>query len=210
MKHKHLGRIGHYYCAIIDHLSSRWYKLFLGHVGKGTLIRNHCRLEGDCLDNVFIGDSCDIDSYCIIGSRSRLVQDGQKVIPELHIGNGCVFGQYNHITAVNRIIIGDNLLTGRFVLISDNTHGGMSVGELKIHPSARPVQSKGEVVIGNNVWIADKVSILPGVNIGDGCVIGANSVVTHDIPPYSLAAGSPARILKFLGNNESNRGQWMY
>lgn len=82
MKHKFLGRISHFYCAIINHLSSRWYKLFLGHVGKGTLIRSHCRLEGDCLDTVSIGDRCDIDSYCVIGSMSRLFQ-GKKNYPRV-------------------------------------------------------------------------------------------------------------------------------
>lgn len=56
--------------------------------------------------------------------------------------------------------------------------------------------SKGSVVIGNNVWIGDKVTILPGVTIGDNAVIAANSVVTKDIPSFSVAAGIPAVILK--------------
>ena len=74
----------------------------------------------------------------------------------------------------------------------------MTMEELHMHPSSRQIKSKGEIVIGNNIWIADKVSILPGVHIGDGCIIGANSVVTHDIPPYSLAAGSPAKVIKSI------------
>lgn len=52
------------------------------------------------------------------------------------------------------------------------------------------------VVIGNDVWIGDKVTILPGIHIGDGCIVGAGAVVTHDIPPYSIAAGVPARVIK--------------
>lgn len=52
------------------------------------------------------------------------------------------------------------------------------------------------VLIGNDVWIGDKVTILPGVKIGDGCIIGANAVVTKDIPPYSVVAGVPAKIIK--------------
>lgn len=169
----------------------------LGHVGAGSVIRSHCRLEGDCLNNVWIGNDCDIDNYCVIGCRSRLFnKDGSKVIPELRIGNGCTIGEYNHITAVNKIIIGDNLLTGRFVLISDNAHGGMTLEELQIHPSERQVVTKGAIEIGKNVWIGDKVTILSGVSIGDGCIIGANSVVTHSIPPYSLAVGSPAKVIK--------------
>lgn len=60
----------------------------------------------------------------------------------------------------------------------------------------RPIISKGSVVIGNNVWIGDKVTILPNVTIGDGVVIAANSVVTKNIPTCSVVAGIPAKIIK--------------
>ena len=62
-------------------------------------------------------------------------------------------------------------------------------------PVSRPLVSKGKVVIGENVWIGDKATILPGVSIGDGSVIGANAVVTKDVPPYSVVVGNPARII---------------
>ncbi len=57
-------------------------------------------------------------------------------------------------------------------------------------------EEESPVYIGNDVWIGDRVTILPGVHIGDGSVIGAGAVVTHDIPPYSVAAGVPARVLR--------------
>ena len=60
----------------------------------------------------------------------------------------------------------------------------------------RPVVSKGSVIIGNNVWIGDKATILPNVTIGDGAVIAANSVVTKDVPAYSVVAGNPAKVIK--------------
>ena len=56
------------------------------------------------------------------------------------------------------------------------------------------------VVIGNDVWIGDRVTILPGVTIGDGCIVAAASVVTHDVPPYAIVGGVPAKILKFRTN----------
>lgn len=68
-------------------------------------------------------------------------------------------------------------------------------------PAAKSIaghpHSKGDVVIGNDVWIAANVTILSGVNIGDGAVIGAGAVVTRNIPPYAIAAGNPARVIKF-------------
>lgn len=65
-------------------------------------------------------------------------------------------------------------------------------------PLFRPLFSKGPVIIGKNVWIGDKATILPGVTIGDGSIIGANSVVTKDVPAYSVVAGNPAKIIKTI------------
>ena len=184
--------------GISTRLSTFYYKKRLGLVGSGTRIRPHCLLKGDSLKNVKIGNGCYIDAYNVIECSARLKDNGKTVIPKLTIGNGCNLGEYNHITAVNRIVIGDNLLTGRFVLITDNSHGNFEMQELNMHPSQRPLVSKGEVVIGNNVWLGDKVSVLPGVHIGNGCIIGANSVVTHDLPDYSIAAGNPAKVIKTI------------
>lgn len=184
------------YKALNDHLWSFVCRKYIGSLGKRSVIRAYCQLEGDSLDCINIGEDCLIDRYCVLGARSRIVKDGIPVKPKLIIGDGCNVGQYCHITAVNSIVIGNNLLTGRFVLITDNSHGKPEIDELNIHPSERKVVSKGGVVIGNNVWIGDKVSIMPGVHIGDGCIIGANSVVTHDVPPYTLASGTPARVIK--------------
>ncbi|MBR4745404.1 MAG: hypothetical protein IK070_01685, partial [Clostridia bacterium] len=68
--------------------------------------------------------------------------------------------------ATNAIIIGDALLTGRWVTITDNSHGDTSIECLKLKPIARSIVSKGPVKIGNNVWIGDKATILPNVTIG--------------------------------------------
>ncbi len=116
----------------------------------------------------------------------------------IKIGDNCVFGNDNHITATNSIIIGKNLRTGPGVLISDNSHGNPQDNTLKsIHPDRRPFFSKGPIHIGDNVWLGEKCSIMGGVKIGDGVIIGANSVVTHDIPSYSVAVGVPAKIVKY-------------
>ena len=116
----------------------------------------------------------------------------------LKIGDNCHIGQSNQISAAVRIEIGDNLLTGPNVLIVDNAHGCSDRKLLDIPPSERPLYSKGEIKIGKNVWLGANVCILPGVHIGDGVTVAAGSVVTHDIPAYSVAAGVPARVIKTL------------
>lgn len=120
----------------------------------------------------------------------------QTLHPELTIGSHCNFGAYNHITCTNKITIGDNLLTGKWVTITDNSHGATDYGSLQIEPIRRPIVSKGPVIIGNNVWIGDKATILAGVAIGDGAIIAANAVVTHDVPEYGVVAGNPGRLVK--------------
>lgn len=112
------------------------------------------------------------------------------------IGDNCNFGEFNHITCLNRIIIGNGVLTGRFVLITENSHGRTNGEDIGLPPEQRCIVSKGAVIIGNNVWIGDKVSIMPNVTIGEGAIIAANAVVTHNVPPYTLVAGCPAKVMK--------------
>ena len=65
-------------------------------------------------------------------------------------------------------------------------------------PNSRPLYSKGPVIIDDNVWIGEGAMIMPGVHVGNGAIIAANSVVTKDIPAYSVAAGIPAKIIKTM------------
>lgn len=118
--------------------------------------------------------------------------------PQIEIGNRCNIGMMSHITAINSIKMGNDVLIGPQVLISDNSHGQFVFDQLKIAPSRRPLFSKGAVVIEDNVWIGQGAMILAGVTIGKGSIIAANSVVTKSIPPYSLAAGSPATIINHI------------
>ena len=116
--------------------------------------------------------------------------------PKIKIGKNCLIGEYNHITSCNEISIGDYVLTGRWVTITDNSHGDISFEALQIPPKWRELKSKGSVIIGNNVWVGDKVTILPNVTVGDNAIIAANSVVTHDVPLNTVVAGNPAKIVK--------------
>ena len=183
--HKVFITFGKVYKAIITGYYAKGMKL----VGKGISIEYPVsKIHGRSY--ISIGD------YSVIGKRAVITAWNKNKVPTLSIGNNVAIGDDCHITASNSIIIGDGTLIGNKVTITDNSHGSFVKEDLLISPADRKVISKGGVVIGNNVWVGDKVSILPGVNIGDGCVIGANSVVTHNVPSFSLVVGSPAKLIK--------------
>ncbi|MDO5447908.1 MAG: acyltransferase [Prevotellaceae bacterium] len=143
---------------------------------------------------VSIGDDTEIHEYSRLTAYNVL----EGVTPYIYIGANCNIGPFSHITACRGITIGDNLLTGSNVMITDNAHGKSSFEDLSLPPTERKIYSKGTVTIGNNVWIGSNACIMPGVTIGDGVVVGANSVVTKDVPPYCIVAGVPAKIIKNL------------
>lgn len=122
--------------------------------------------------------------------------EGENFSPVLVIGENARLGFNCHIGCINEIRIGDNLLTGRNVYITDHEHGTKSVDELEMAPVKRKLYSKGSVIIGNNVWLGDNVVILPGVTIGNNVIVGANAVVTKALPDNCVAAGVPAKIIK--------------
>lgn len=184
-------------------LYTLWIRNFLGEVGEKCYFRYPLRLEGGGAKRIRIGAQTCISAYCILGCWERYGKS-EHYEPEIIIGNNCNIGEFCHITAINKITIGDGLLTGRFVYIGDNAHGGLSYEEANIPPVRRHLKSKGEIIIGNNVWIGDKVTILGGVSIGDNVIIGAGSIVTHDISGNCMVAGSPAKVVKRLGNDVTN------
>jgi acetyltransferase-like isoleucine patch superfamily enzyme len=117
----------------------------------------------------------------------------------LKIGKNVEVNDYVHIGAINSVIIGDNVLIASKVFISDHNHGFYGVNGRHDHPDSIPKErelSHAPVVIEDNVWIGEFVSVLPGVTIGKGSIIGTMSVVTKDISPYSIAIGAPAKVIK--------------
>lgn len=108
------------------------------------------------------------------------------------IGNGVHIGANIKIDCYGEIAIEDDCLLACDIYILDCNHGK--------NPSVKSyVDTEREIKpvrIGKGCWIGERVSILPGVNIGEKTIIGTNSVVTKDIPAYSIAAGIPARVVK--------------
>lgn len=160
-------------------------------LNKASFIYPINRIKGE--EYITIGDNVVFGKFVVLTAWNN--HNGHVYNPDVRIGSGCNFGDYLHLTCTNGIEIGENLLTGRWVTISDNNHGTTSLDDLQIAPIKRNINSKGKIRIGNNVWIGDKATILGGIEIGDGAIIAANSVVTKDIPPFSVVGGNPAKVI---------------
>lgn len=151
---------------------------------------------GHELQNVSIGDNFSAGERLKL--RTFSAWRSQKFSPCIKIGNNVSIQTDCHISAINSVEIGDDVLMASFVYISDHSHGYCDERDVVPPPIIRNLSSKGGVKIGNKVWLGEKVTVLSGVSIGEGAIIGANAVVTRDIPPFSVAAGNPARIIKRL------------
>jgi acetyltransferase-like isoleucine patch superfamily enzyme len=147
--------------------------------------------------NSFIGKNCSI--ICVDG--------GKMILKNAHINNGChifcgqnaeliidssFIGMNSVIVAKEKIIINKHCEIAEMTVIRDQNH--------KHDHSDTPIAQQGMVsspiIIGSNVWIGAKATILQGVNVGKNSIIGANAVVTKSIPEKSTAVGVPAKILK--------------
>jgi acetyltransferase-like isoleucine patch superfamily enzyme len=129
----------------------------------------------------------------IMQPRSRLASRGR-----LEVGGNFTLNSYSRVIAFDHISIGDNVTIAQFVSVLDHDHRGV----IRDTGGSRELTFDGYdcagISIGSNVWIADKVTILKGVHIGSNVIIGANSVVTSDIPDFCVAAGVPAKVIKKL------------
>ncbi|MHC6657496.1 LbetaH domain-containing protein [Aeromonas salmonicida] len=131
------------------------------------------------------------------GRYCRLEAHGAHGI-NLDIGLNCQLNDAVHIAAAESIVIGDDVLIASRVFITDLNHGSYS-GMEHSHPDSicreRSLNAK-PVIIESNVWLGEGVVVLPGAKIGKASIIGANSVVSRDIPANSIAVGNPARVIK--------------
>lgn len=144
------------------------------------------------------GRGCRIEAYPVINSNKKI----------LHIGEHVEINDYVHITCSESVVISNNVLIASKVLITDLNHGNYSKsGGMQDHPDSEPGKRQlftNPVFIDENVWIGESCCILPGSSIGKGSIIGAMSVVNNIIPPYSIAVGIPAKVVKQFNFDTGN------
>ena len=133
------------------------------------------------------------------GCRIEAIPITAQNNPCLTIADNVQINDYVHIAAGESVKIGNNVLIASKVFITDIIHGSYGLNDIHDSPESSPstrTLSTSPVEIGDNVWIGEFVSILPGVTIGKGTIIGTMSVVSKSIPSNSIAVGSPARVIK--------------
>ena len=146
--------------------------------------------------NISIGDYPTMvaspDNYIHLTTWSLEDHEG-----EISIGNFCLLTPGVRIASASKITIGDGCMFANSAYISDaDWHG--------IYDRAEPVGNTKPVVLEDNVWIGDSAIICKGVTIGENSIIGAGAVVTKNVPPNSIFAGNPAKLVKNLENKEFN------
>lgn len=119
---------------------------------------------------------------------------GIKYNPQIIVGDGTWIGIRNSFACIDKIEIGKNVLFAGYVHITDHSHGYENVEEPIM---SQKLISKGPVTIEDDCWLGFGSEILSGVHIGRHAIVAARAVVTHDVPPYSIVAGNPAKVIKY-------------
>jgi acetyltransferase-like isoleucine patch superfamily enzyme len=189
----------------------KWfYPLLFDHIGKGVIfgknlvlrhphqmkIGNHVVIDENCLliadevegIGITIGDNVILSRNSILMAKGGRIEIGENS----NIGSNCFFGTTNRVTVGKNVLIAANGYVGG---------GRYKYDRLDLPPMKQEMYSVGEQTIGDNVWLGANVIVIDGINVGHDSIIGAGAVVTRDVPPYSIAAGVPARVIKSRAEN---------
>ena len=181
-------------------MKNAYYKiisLFYGTFGYSRICKPFCLVTHK--KHIFIGNNVFIRSYARI--EPIVKWHDKKFSPRIEIEDNVTIEQNLHLICAEKIFIGNSTLISSFVFITDVNHvfDDISLSVIQQGLAVAPT------IIEKYCFIGTGVKIMAGVHIGEHSVIGANAVVTHDIPPYSVAAGIPAKVIKKF-NFETN--QW--
>jgi acetyltransferase-like isoleucine patch superfamily enzyme len=152
-------------------------------VGRNVLLGRGAIISVENNGRIVIGDGVFIGAHAAI-TASGLIEIGDNSF----VGPGCI------IAAAERVSVGADALIAAYCTIRDQNHGFADPGL----PYRSQLSTIAPVSLGRNVWLGTHVTVVKGVAIGDDVIVGANSVVTRDIPPASLWAGVPAKPIRVI------------
>lgn len=167
--------------------SSFLFRIAVGRCGHGVDIMPEFRLEGG--KYISIGNHFTARNGLRLEAWEQYKND--RYTPRICIGDHVNVGEHCHIGAVSKVMIGNHVLMGSKVYITDHHHGTTDANDLEKHPADRELYSKGSVMIEDDVFIGDNAVIMPGVTVGRNSVVAANTVVTKCVPPFSVVRGIP-------------------
>ncbi len=174
-----------------------WYNLFLGDIGKKTTFYTPLRLIHP--ENVYLGQRVHIFKQSRIETITEWYD--AKFNPSIEIGDSTSIEQRLHMTCANRISIGSNVVISADAYISDHSHDyNLTNKNVMLQPLAI-----SPVIIGDYCFIGIDSKIFRGTKLGNGCVVGANSVVSCEFPAYCVLVGTPAKIIK---RYDEAKGEW--
>lgn len=184
-----MGKIKDIIKALYMHIFHIRILLCASKIGRKCFIGRRARINKCKYINM--GDNCRIGNDCRLSMYDEF--GGVSYHPELCFGNNVYMGDHLTILCADKIHIKDNVLMASYITITSENHGMDVEGDLGY--GKQPLVT-APVTIKEGVWIGEKVIILPGITVGKKAIIAAGSVVTRNVPDYTIVAGNPARIIK--------------
>lgn len=171
-----------------------WVALFVNRFfhkkGKGAKIRRRTRMDVLPFNRFELGRNSVIEDFCTINNG----------VGDVLIGDNTLVGMGNVV--IGPVIIGNNVIMAQNIVASGLNH---EYADVNIPISLQPV-NKATITISDDCWIAANVVITAGVTIGRHCIVAAGAVVTKDIPPFSVAVGNPAKVIKHY---DEGKKEWV-
>lgn len=189
-------------------LRKKLYRGLLGKVGRGVVFgRNICFRHPRRIE---IGDRTVVDDACVLDARAQeeiSISIGSNTFVaretiiackggSIRIGDGVGIGARTtiHTYTGNRVWIGNKVLIGPYCYIVGA--GLYNTGRTDVPIADQGMDLRGGVVVGDNVWLGARATVIDGVTVGHDAIVGAGAVVTKDVPPFAVVAGIPAKIIR--------------
>jgi acetyltransferase-like isoleucine patch superfamily enzyme len=158
------------------------------YIGRGVTLGNGVLIDGLSREGVRIGDNVNVGDFSRIEASGTITDLGRGI----SIGSNSGIGAFSFVGGAGGVAIGNDVIMGQWVSFHPENH---NYDSLDLPIRLQGVNRQG-IVVEDDCWIGAKVTFLDGAHVGKGCVIAAGAVVRGTIPPYSIAAGVPAKVVR--------------